>query len=111
MFMATNLLPSSDYFQLKNTTLRSKTRITDVGKKAARLKWDWAGHVCRMHTERWAKIATDFIPEERRRRGRPRKRWRDDLVDYDPNWSETAADRKAWKERGEAFAQQWDTVG
>ncbi|KAJ2950316.1 hypothetical protein O0L34_g11682 [Tuta absoluta] len=97
--------------RVRNTTLRSKTRITDVGKKAAKLKWDWAGHVCRMHPERWAKLTTEFIPKERRRRGRPRKRWRDDLVDYEPNWSETATDRKAWKERGEAFAQQWDTVG
>ncbi|XP_061727723.1 uncharacterized protein K02A2.6-like [Cydia pomonella] len=33
----------------------SKTRITDVGGKIAKLKWDWVGHVCRMHPQRWAK--------------------------------------------------------
>ncbi|XP_047984439.1 pickpocket protein 28-like [Leguminivora glycinivorella] len=30
--------------RIRNTTLRSKTRIADVGEKTARLKWDWAGH-------------------------------------------------------------------
>lgn len=30
----------------------AKTGITDVGKKTARLKWDWAGHVTGMHQER-----------------------------------------------------------
>jgi hypothetical protein len=40
------------------TTLRSKTRIADVDAKTARLKWDWASHVCRMHPDRWANVAT-----------------------------------------------------
>ncbi|XP_063636081.1 uncharacterized protein LOC134806684 [Cydia splendana] len=35
--------------RVRNTELRSKTRVVDVGVKTARLKWDWAGHVCRMH--------------------------------------------------------------
>ena len=34
--------------RVRNTTLRSKTQIVDVAIKAAKLKWDWAGHVCRM---------------------------------------------------------------
>lgn len=25
--------------------------ITDVGRKTVRLKWDWVGHVSRMHLE------------------------------------------------------------
>ncbi|XP_061723667.1 uncharacterized protein LOC133529882 [Cydia pomonella] len=47
--------------RIRNTTLRSKTRIADVGEKTARLKWDWAGHVYRMHPERWASIATKWM--------------------------------------------------
>ncbi|XP_047998342.1 uncharacterized protein LOC125235798 [Leguminivora glycinivorella] len=43
--------------RIRNTTLRSKTRIADVGERTARLKWDWAGHVCRMHPDRWASLA------------------------------------------------------
>ncbi|CAG9125592.1 unnamed protein product [Plutella xylostella] len=48
--------------------------------KTAKLKWAWAGHVCRMHPDRWARIVTEWVPSDgRRRRGRPRRRWRDDL--------------------------------
>ncbi|XP_022832295.1 uncharacterized protein LOC111360566 [Spodoptera litura] len=38
--------------RIRNTTLRSTTKIVDVGHKAAGLKWNWAGHVCRMSHER-----------------------------------------------------------
>lgn len=56
-----------------NTWLRSKTGNSDV-----KLKWDWAGHVTRMHPERWAKITTEWIPTDgRRHRDRPKNRWRD----------------------------------
>ena len=96
--------------RVRNTTLRSKTRIADVGEKTARLKWDWAGHVCRMHPDRWASQATKWVPHDGwRRRGRPRRRWRDDLDAFLDGWPEIAADRELWKSKGEAFAQQWDT--
>ncbi|CAG9137409.1 unnamed protein product [Plutella xylostella] len=67
--------------RIRNTMLRSSTRITDVGAQTAKLKWAWAGHVCRMHPDRWARIVTEcWVPSDgRRRRGRPRRRWRDDL--------------------------------
>uniref|UniRef100_A0A2H1VD89 SFRICE_013508 n=1 Tax=Spodoptera frugiperda TaxID=7108 RepID=A0A2H1VD89_SPOFR len=47
--------------RLRNTTLRSMTKIIDVGHKAASLKWSWAGHVCRMSNERWHD-STDWSP-------------------------------------------------
>ncbi|XP_075985622.1 uncharacterized protein LOC142982823 [Anticarsia gemmatalis] len=73
--------------RVRNTTLRSKTQIADVAEKAAKLKWNWAGHVCRMPDDAWAKIATKWTPPTgRRRRGRPRKRWRDELDSYNPDW-------------------------
>ncbi|XP_063619663.1 uncharacterized protein LOC134792323 [Cydia splendana] len=94
----------------RNTTLRSKTRIADVGEKTARLKWDWAGHVYRMHPERWASLlATRWMPVEGLGRGRPKRKWRDDLDSFRNNWPEEAPNRESWKLRGEAFAQQWDT--
>lgn len=37
---------------VQNTMLRSKTKIADVGEKKAKLKWEWAGDVSRMHSER-----------------------------------------------------------
>ncbi|XP_063623893.1 uncharacterized protein LOC134795891 [Cydia splendana] len=96
--------------RIRNSTLRSKTRITDVRTKSAKLKWDWAGHVCRMHPQRWAKITTVWVPQDGRGAGRPRRRWRDDLDAYLNDWPEIAQNRDEWKSRGEAFAQQWDTV-
>ena len=98
--------------RIRNTTLRSNTGITDVGKKAARLKWDWAGHVSRMQNDRWAKVSTQWVPADgRRRRGRPKKRWRDDLDAHCNGWFEVALEKTTWKDVGEAFAQQWDTNG
>ncbi|KAI8423726.1 hypothetical protein MSG28_012757 [Choristoneura fumiferana] len=45
-----------------------------------KIKWDWAGHVCRMHPDRWAKVITDWVPcDGHRSTGAPRRRWRDDL--------------------------------
>lgn len=32
--------------RIRNTTMRSQTPIVDAGRKVAKLKWDWAGHVC-----------------------------------------------------------------
>jgi hypothetical protein len=78
--------------------LRTKTGIVDVGARTAKLKWDWTGHVCQMHAERWANLATEWLPQDGfRGRGRPKTRWRDDLDDHD---------RGEWWKKGEAFAQQ-----
>ncbi|CAG9118738.1 unnamed protein product [Plutella xylostella] len=62
--------------------------------KTAKLKWAWAGHVCRMHPDRWARIVTEWVPNDgRRRRGRPRRRWRDDLDKFLTQWPKEAQDR------------------
>lgn len=82
--------------RVRNTVLRSKTGISDVGVAIAKLKWNWAGHVCRMNPDRWARIATEWVPDGRRKRGRPRRRWRDDFDSYLADWSEKALERKNW---------------
>ncbi|PZC78256.1 hypothetical protein B5X24_HaOG202328 [Helicoverpa armigera] len=98
--------------RIRNTVIRSRTGVADVGQKAATLKWNWAGHVSRMHPERWATIITQWTPQDgHRRRGRPRKRWRDEIDAYRPDWWTRSKDREEWKRDGEAFAQQWDTTG
>ncbi|KAI8422812.1 hypothetical protein MSG28_006557 [Choristoneura fumiferana] len=71
----------------------------DVGVKTAKLKRDWAGHICRMNPERWAKIVTEWAPSDRyRNRGRPKRRWRD-LDAYNVGWRELAFDRQEEQER------------
>ena len=83
--------------RITDRMLHSKTGIVGVGKKAARLKWDWAGHANSMHEV------------GRRRRGQPRSRWRDDLDAH--CWSEVALKKRTWKDMREAFVQQWDIKG
>jgi len=52
--------------------VRGKPDIIDIiGQK--RLKW--YGHVKRMPEERILKLIMDWIPREKRKRGRPRKTW------------------------------------
>ena len=98
--------------RIRNSILRSKTQIADAGLTAASLKWNWAGHICRMSEDQWAKITTQWIPKGRKRqRGRPRRRWRDELDAFLEDWPTTAQDREKWKEEREAFALQWDDTG
>ena len=40
-----------------------------------RKRLQWYGHVKRMQEERLPKLIMEWIPEERRKRGRPRKTW------------------------------------
>ncbi|PZC76499.1 hypothetical protein B5X24_HaOG204519 [Helicoverpa armigera] len=92
--------------------IRSKTGIVDVGSKSAKLKWDWASHIYRIHPDKWANITTKWIPDDGRRPlGRPRKRCREDLDNFYKDWPQMATDRERWKAMGEAFAQQWDNTG
>ncbi|CAG9567643.1 unnamed protein product [Danaus chrysippus] len=69
--------------------------------KSQRLRW--AGHVERMGKNRAPKIMTDWKPQQRRPRGRPRKRWCDCIEDdlkalkCFTNWRRTAKDRRAWQ--------------
>ncbi|PZC87102.1 hypothetical protein B5X24_HaOG201338 [Helicoverpa armigera] len=76
---------------------------TFFSKKPQR-RWTWISPDGRTKNE------IDFILSSHKR-GRPRKRWRDDLDAYNPDWWEHSKDREVWKQNGEAFAQQWDNKG
>ena len=44
----------------------------------------------------------------RRPRGRPKMRWKDDIMKWQgATWTRTAKDRKKWKELTEGYFQQW----
>uniref|UniRef100_A0A8R1EIN8 Reverse transcriptase domain-containing protein n=1 Tax=Caenorhabditis japonica TaxID=281687 RepID=A0A8R1EIN8_CAEJA len=54
----------------------------DMEKQVLRRKLKWAGHVSRMKYDRWAKIVSEWDPRgSERPRGRPPKRWADDIKD------------------------------
>ena len=54
-----------------------------------RMKWKRIGHEARMADNRWTKRFTNWKPPGTRRRGLPRQRWRDDIVNFaGDNWEE-----------------------
>ncbi|PSN37169.1 hypothetical protein C0J52_20657 [Blattella germanica] len=66
--------------RIKNTEVRRRTQVKDVATASQVTKWRWAGHVVRLNTNRWTKIATVWDPREGERGpGRPRMRWADEL--------------------------------
>lgn len=95
--------------RLRNRVIRSKTKVIDVTYKIRRLKWRWAGHMIR-GKEKWSKIVTRWYPREgKRKRGRPQKRWDDDIKQVaGVTWNRVALDKYEWKRLEEAFAD-WQT--
>ena len=51
--------------------VKGKQDTIDMEQK----RMQWYGHVKRMPEERIPKLIMDWIPRERRKRGRPRKTW------------------------------------
>ena len=81
--------------RIRYPTLRSKTQITDVAKKAAKLKWNWAGYVCWMLNELWVKIVTLWYPDmTSTHRNRHRRWWVDELEKTNVKWSTLAMNRE-----------------
>ena len=50
-------------------------RKLDIIDSIEERRLQWYGHVRRMPEERIAKLIMEWIPRERRKRGRPRKTW------------------------------------
>ena len=74
---------------------------------AMRKKWDWGGHVARMESSRWAKIATDWYLDTKRKKGKQKTRWGDDFAKLLKNnlYHRIADDRHEWARLREAFAR------
>jgi len=72
-----------------------------------RLKWDWAGHVCRLKDQRWTQIITFWQPLRGRGPGKQKGRWMDDITNFTGTklFHRVATDRAEWARLREAFAQ------
>ena len=72
-----------------------------------KLKWLWAGHIARYKDGRWTAKTTKWKGREGKRKvGRPKRRWTDDITDVAGNdWQDIAKDRDKWKELEEAFTR------
>ena len=84
--------------KIPHRVIRKQTNFEYVQKHICKQKWRWAGHVDRMHDNRWAKRCTEWQPREgRRNRGRPARRWRDDIeVTAGKTWMRKTKDREEW---------------
>lgn len=93
---------------IRNEELRRRTGVTDVIKRIATLKWNWAGHIARMSDDRWTRKLLEWRPRiDKRNQGRPPTRWTDDIKRITTNWIQTGQDRIRWNAMREAYVQQW----
>jgi len=64
-----------------------------------------------MKDNRWTIRSTEWTPRaEKRSRGRPPRRWRDDNEEFFGNtwtWMRTARERSFWRLQSEGYIQQW----
>ncbi len=107
--MERSLLGVKKKDRIRNTIIREKTNPTDIGYRIKKLKWKYAGHVIRRKGGTWENLIVNWTPYgNKRRKGRPMRRWEDEFVaKKGPLWKRIALDRKIWKKSGKAYAQKW----
>lgn len=93
--------------KIRAKTIREKTNCRGVVHTIKKLKIKYAGHIARMGDERWGRKITFWVPYgHKRRRGRPVKSWRDEIIGkVGLPWCRVAQDRRRWKEVGDAYAR------
>ena len=82
--------------KIRNEVTRSRTKVKDIISRAEQTK----GHVARMRNNQWATKTTEWRPREgKRAKGKPRRRWRDEIEEKAGSmWMRDAQDRDVWKE-------------
>ena len=75
-----------------NEWLRGVTKVLDAVREYRKRKWRYAVKIAGMDNGRWVKKVTEWWPILGKRKvGRPRRRWRDELCKYaGTNWMATA---------------------
>ena len=84
---------------IRNEIIRSKTEV-NIMERLWCMRGEWAGQVARMSNTKWAKITSEWTPREGKRvRGRPKRRWRDNIEKVGSSqWMRVAQNRSAWRE-------------
>jgi len=63
----------------RNDRIRESCEIQNITSWVQRRRTEWSEHISRMADDRLVRKVRDGIPEGKRNRGRPMKRWRDAL--------------------------------
>ena len=94
--------------RIRSTIIRQRTRVPDIVQYVINTKWKWAGHILRMKDNRWTIRSTEWQIKGVRSVGRPKRRWRDDIVGQQGAvWTRTAKDKERWKTLAEGCFLQW----
>ena len=59
--------------RVKNEEVRAIAGLETISKQVARRRWTWLGHVLRMDYYSHPRIALTWVPEGKRKSGRPRE--------------------------------------
>ncbi|GBP24306.1 hypothetical protein EVAR_9404_1 [Eumeta japonica] len=88
--------------------IKKKTKFKNVHIAYRQIKCRWTGHMSRENIEKCSRLVTKWYPRDgKRSRGRPNKRWEDDLRKIAGQvWSRLARDRDKWKSLEEAFVDR-----
>ncbi|CAH2235137.1 jg16128 [Pararge aegeria aegeria] len=71
---------SSLRVRIRNDEIRRRTKVTGIAQRISKLKWQWAGHVCRRNDGRLGRRVLEWRPRIGKRSvGRPPARRTDDL--------------------------------
>ena len=65
--------------RMRNESIRETCGIQNITSWVQRRRTEWSMHISRMAEDRLVRKVHDGIPEGKRSRGRPMKRWRDAL--------------------------------
>jgi hypothetical protein len=86
---------------MTNAELEKLIKGADIVRfiKAQRLKW--LGHIVRMEQVRMVKKLAEWNPTGRRLKGRPKRRWMEDVLEdllimKTKNWKQKVVNREAW---------------
>ncbi|XP_068208349.1 uncharacterized protein [Palaemon carinicauda] len=86
--------------RIRNDYIRGSTKVVEISKKVQEGSLRWNGHLMRRDEDHIGRHTMEMEVQGRRRRGRPRKRWRDcvrvDLQEKGIDDAE-AQNRKRWK--------------
>ena len=62
--------------KISKEEIRESSGTRTVDDQVRTKRWKWLGHVLKMPSDKFSKIALTWAPEGKRRRGRPRETWR-----------------------------------
>ncbi|CAH2240827.1 jg13456 [Pararge aegeria aegeria] len=48
--------------RIRNDEIRRRTKVTDIAQRISKLKWQWAGHVCRRTDGHWGRRVLEWRP-------------------------------------------------